>query len=823
MRPVRIALLLAAACLLNAVAARAAEPTVDYIVSFHDGIDKSQRGAWVAEHAGKVLHEFVTGNAVWVRLPAGPAAGAGALAADARVAHLEASAVGIPDLVPNDPLYPGQGHLRNAAYPDADIQAEPAWTIRHDAPNVTVAVIDDGFLLGHPDLAANFIPGYDCGNNDGNPSPDDTGSYYAHGTGVTGLLAAIGNNGIGVAGVCWNVRVMPLKHHQDHSPYYCESPATLAAVDRAVAAGVDIIVCSFHYLAAGLDVSPSSQFYRSFKAASDAGIIVVASAGNDGKDLDNPANARYPASFDFPNVVTVAMTGDGGVVSPQASAHGAATVEIAAPGSAVQSTWVDAARQPTYMPISGTSAAAPIVAGAIALIKAERPDLPWPAGVLSQLYGRAETSLINQAWVIGGRTVNLYRPLVEPDLVPPDSVGDFAITGLTDTSITLQWTEPGDDGATGLLDHFALSYIAGDRPPAPVLGVPATAGPGAIHSATIAGLPWGNHVDVTVTALDEYRNRASATIGAYLPTPMVTADVLSSFLMARTGASRDSTAIYHNAGDWEGVLTASVYPGADWLHVAPGPLHVAPGAGIGVPYTCDVSGLCAGLYTGRIGVLGALSAPFTVTLLVIAAPQAALAPAMVDFGHVARDTTLWQPVTVANRGCAPLTWSATVTPAVVGSVEPAAGVLAPGDSLSVTVRIRTGVAGPARLVVNSDDPFDAVLTSTIRWDADLSSSGAGDLAGADVPVWESFPNPLNPRTTIRFSLREAGLAELRIFDMRGAVVRTIPLGRRGPGLGSAAWDGDGDNGTPLPSGVYFCRFMLSGSCIYPALKLQVIR
>lgn len=824
MRSFSIIALLAVVCCVSGTNAPAAEPTVDYIVSFHDGIGKAGREVWVREHGGELMHDFRTGNAVWVRLPAGRATSAATMMADARVAGVEADAVGIPDLVPDDPWYPNQPHFRYTAYPDIDIQAEPAWDIRHDAPEVTVAIIDDGFLLNHPDLAGRFVPGYDCANNDSDPSPDNDGQYFAHGTGVAGLLAAIGNNGIGVAGVCWDVRVMPFKHHNDWWSTYSTLPATLAAVDRAVTAGVDMIVCSFHYLGAGVDVSPTSQFYRSFRAASDAGIIVVASAGNDGKDLDDPANARYPASFDFENVVTVAMVGVNGVVMPQVSAYGNETVEISAPGVATYSTWVDSARQPTYWPVSGTSASAPIVAGAIALVKAAHPELSYPGEVLAHLYQRAETSVANAEFVIDGRRLNLYRSLAEPDLTPPDAVGALAVTSLTNRSVTLRWTEPGDDGATGLLDHFALEYTVEGAPTIAVMDLPSPAGVGTMHSATIDGLAQGSHIDFSVTAVDEFRNRTSAPVAVVLPRPMVVADQQSAFFMARTGACRDSTLVFRNSGDWEGVLTPYLFSGEDWLTFAPDPLHVAPGDSVALGYSCDVSGLCAGFYTAQLGVTGTISAAFTVSLLVLDAPEIAIAPADLNFGEVTAGTTLSLPLTITNRGCADLNWSATIEPDGAGALRPAMGVLAPGASTEALVRILADGPGPARIVVASNDPFDAAAVATVHWGVGLPMIA---LDGRPVPfgepVWESFPNPLNPRTTVRYSLREAGDAELRIFDVRGAVVRIIPLGVQGPGVGSADWDGVDNAGRNLPSGAYFCRLVQSGRPVYPALKLNLVR
>lgn len=818
MRRSAILILLALATTLPS-SALAAPPTIDRIVRFHAGVTPAERDDWLRSAQGQILHTFSTGDAIAVRLPAATAPDLATMGKDLRIAHVEGDAVGIPDLAPNDPLYPSQAHFRDPQQLDLDIQAEQAWDLRHDASTVTVAVIDDGFLLTHPDLAGRFVAGYDCANNDNDPSPDNDGSYYAHGTGVAGLLAATGNNGVGITGVCWDVRIMPLKHHNDYSSGYSSSVATTAAVDRAVAAGVDIIVCSFHYLPAGLDVSPTGQFYRSFRAASDAGIIVVAAAGNDAKDLDDPANARYPACFDFPNVVTVAMTGDRGVVMAAASSYGNETVEMSAPGIALMSTWIDTNHQATYATISGTSGSTPLVAGGIALLKAAHPELDYPAGVLARLYERSETPAGNEAFVSGGRRLNFYRMLAEVDATAPDPVGGLSVVSATGTSVTVGWTEPGDDGNVGMLDHFLMSYVIVNESRTDVGGLPATAGLGTSHSFTVGGLPHGSQVDVSVIAVDDYRNRATATITVNLPSAVLVPANTSALVMARTGAARDSTIVIRNIGTGDAELTPYRASGGDWLQFTADPFTIAPGDSVAFPFHCRPTALCGGFYTGGIGFATLKPLVYTVSLLVFDAPAGQVTPAALDLGPVAGDATVPTTLALANPGCAPLHWSAAPSSGA-HTITPAAGTLAPGASVTLDVGVQAGGAQPLDIVVTTDDPFDGTFTVPVTWQPGSPSATPG---GNDVPVWSAQPNPFNPRTTISYTLPRAGEAALLIFDVRGALVRTLPLGATGPGNGTVAWDGCDDAGRAAPSGAYFCRLVLDGDDLYRALRLQLVR
>ena len=184
-------------------------------------------------------------------------------------------------VMPDDEYFPNQWHLYNTGQsggtPGADINAPAAWEITTGNPNIVVAVLDEGVDTDHPDLIDNIVPGYDFYDDDN--SPDPTGDD-AHGTACAGLIAAKGNNGIGVTGVAWNCKIMPVRIAGGDGFITEEEIAT--AIRWAANNGADILSNSWGaYMALPVihsaiqDVTEPGGMGREGK-----GCIVMASAGN---------------------------------------------------------------------------------------------------------------------------------------------------------------------------------------------------------------------------------------------------------------------------------------------------------------------------------------------------------------------------------------------------------------------------------------------------------------------------------------------------------------------------------------------------------------
>lgn len=287
-----------------------------------------------------------------------------------------AAAAAQPALAAPDPLLSEQWALSE---PQA-IGAREAWT-KSQGDGVIVAVLDSGVQLTHPDLAANLWRNPD--EVPGNGKDDDNNGYVddvnganiftdngnvnddeGHGTHVAGIIAARAGNGIGGSGLAPNARIMAVKVLDANRSG--NSSLLASGIHYAVDEGARILNVSINGDGTSPDLTAALHY------ATEKGATIVASAGNNSRNLD--LTPSYPASSNEPSVLTVTATDEGGGIVGFAN-RGLRSVDLAAPGEMILST----ARGSGYENRSGTSMAAPYVAGALALLSAARPDLSEPA------------------------------------------------------------------------------------------------------------------------------------------------------------------------------------------------------------------------------------------------------------------------------------------------------------------------------------------------------------------------------------------------------------------------------------------------------------
>ena len=410
------------------------------------------------------------------------------LRARADVLYAEPNYIRRPQIVPNDTRYADLYALKNSLPGGAGISAEAAWDTTTGSHSVVVGVIDSGIDIDHRDLKDNIFvnPGEIPGNgvdDEGNGFTDDVNGWDffnhdrtvfdsaaddAHGTHVAGSLGARGNNSVGVVGVNWDVQLLPIKAL---GPFGGPDSALLEAFNYAKLMrqrGVNLRVLNNSYGGQGF----SQSLGMGIKELADVGILFVAAAGNEA--LINDFLPVYPASYDLPNVISVAASTNFNQLA-DFSNRGPQSIHLVAPGQDVLSTTprgysglglVGAYTEPdgsTYSVSSGTSMASPHVAGAAALACAANPNISLEKLRAAVLFGVDQGISFTNQVITGGRlnANGTVQIALENDTTPPAQPANFRINAQIGRRLELKWNEAGDDGATARASLDEISFIDG--------------------------------------------------------------------------------------------------------------------------------------------------------------------------------------------------------------------------------------------------------------------------------------------------------------------------------------------------------------------------
>lgn len=292
----------------------------------------------------------------------------------------------------------------------SNIEIVEAWDITTGSNTVRVGVIDSG-IASHSDLNANVGVGWDFANNNSVTTDDPNG----HGTHVAGIIGAVANNGIGVPGTAWNVTLIPLQIINENGS--SSSSITIAAITYAMNNNIPIVNHSWGGYTNDSALKEAIAHYPG---------LYVCSAGNDGEDRDTHPN--YPSSFGCANMISVAncTENDSLYEGIGPSSYGRNTVHLAAPGTDITSTYLNN----QYVSFTGTSMAAPFVAGVAALIYSIRPDLS-AAEIKSLILNNVdEVESLEDKCITGGR-LNAYKA-VRAATEPQTFTGDVNSDGRSD-------------------------------------------------------------------------------------------------------------------------------------------------------------------------------------------------------------------------------------------------------------------------------------------------------------------------------------------------------------------------------------------------------
>jgi subtilisin family serine protease len=451
-------------------------------------IVRSERPLAAVAEAGWRTERLGTGVQLVVAPGVSPAAMRAWAAGIDGVAGIEPDFAIRPTAVPDDPSFTDQWGLRNTGQSGGsrggDIAAVAAWDVTTGSRSVVVAVIDSGFDYTHPDLAANAwrnpgevpgdgldndgngfvddVHGWDFANDDADPMDDD-----GHGTHVAGTIGAVGDNGVGVTGVSWQVSIMGLKFlDAEGSGSISDAIAAISYATRMRREfGVNVVATNNSW--GGADRSLALR--AAIAEGGAAGILFVTAAGNDGVNGDRRAN--YPANEDLDAVIAVTATNRSNRL-PAFATYGPVHVDLAAPGAAIRSTVPGGG----YATFSGTSMAAPHVTGTIALLATANPAASATAirgailsttRPLAALAGKTVTGgLLDVAAAVRAIRGDVPPPPPPPVVRPARDVGDtiakaYAIPRQESGAIRLAARV--GDGSLGLrdVDLYRIKLAAG--------------------------------------------------------------------------------------------------------------------------------------------------------------------------------------------------------------------------------------------------------------------------------------------------------------------------------------------------------------------------
>ena len=400
------------------------------LVRYRESAPESVRTAIPARLGTTVEREFgLLGNMQLVGLPKGLTVQQGIkrFLEQPEVLYAEPNYKVKAQAIPNDPEFSSQWGLQNTGQDGgaagADIQAPEAWDLTTGSKDVVIAVIDSGVDYTHPDLVDNIFRNDDeC---DGNGLDDDGNGYiddchgintlewnsdpmddHYHGTAVAGVIGASGDNAIGIAGVNWNVGILPCRF------FNIDGYGTLAGVIGCLdyvagmkERGVNIVATNNSWNG-GVH---SHALYDAIKMQMDRGILFITSARNIGSDNDKVL--IYPCSYDLPNIICVTSTNSSDRYA-QSSNYGRTTVHLDAPGENIYST--APADYGNYRAYDGTSMAAAFVSGVAGLVRAHLPQADWRE-VRNRILAGGD--LLYGLRTISDRRVNAYGALTCRDSV----------------------------------------------------------------------------------------------------------------------------------------------------------------------------------------------------------------------------------------------------------------------------------------------------------------------------------------------------------------------------------------------------------------------
>ena len=453
----------------------------ELLVKFRSGVDASSAQRTNSAVGARKMRRLSSLDIEQVKLPAGLSVQAAITQymQDPNVEYAEPNYLRFVESYETDPFFPDDpyfvqewGMWNTGIYAGgvsgADVKAPLAWTIARGTRDVVIAVLDSGIDYNHPDLRGNIWlnPGEVCPDgidNDSNGFVDDCQGWnfvsdtndplddIGHGTIVAGIIGAVGNDHSGVTGMMWRVQLMPLKTlDSSGAGTVAEEVAAIDYVMLMKSMGTNVRLMNASFGSATF----SNAEYTAIRDAGEAGILLIASAGNgnsEGVGINDDHTPHYPSSFGLDNIISVAATDQRDNLA-SFSNFGLSSVDVGAPGVYILSTvpigldyaLCTAAATPGYNFCNGTSFSAPFVTGLAGLLDTAYPN--FSSGQIRSTilrYVDVVPSLENRVFTSG--RINAFKAV--SSLMTPTDVTAEADEA---TSVTVTWTDnaTGEDGYT---------------------------------------------------------------------------------------------------------------------------------------------------------------------------------------------------------------------------------------------------------------------------------------------------------------------------------------------------------------------------------------
>ena len=425
----------------------------------------------------------------------------------------------------------GQTILDSAGVANVDVDGRESLAVV-SGTGVVVAVIDDGVDFSRPDLAGQawVNPGESGGGKETNNVDDDANGYIDdvngwdfchddktvhdpdddfHGTHVSGTIAAK-LDGQGIVGLAPGVKLMALKFIGDDPACGWDDQA-IAAIEYAKSFGVRISNNSWARPASAPPFGDPEDDVPLYEAIEDSGMLFVAAAGNSGQDLDNVSRPSIPASFDLPNILSVAAVDNTGQLA-SFSNYGETSVDVSAPGVSIASLIPDyGVNEAGYYYLDGTSMASPHVAAIAALVGSQTPSLlNTPTDLKKRILDTAKNVGDTGGLTLTGRVASAAAAIdhTDPTAFAPNSYAFVTGVAIGSTIKTRVRWPAGTDDLSGVASYALRQSVNGAA------------------WTTVTASTTGLYVDRSLTFSTAYRYRVRAhdragNTGAYVDGPQV--------------------------------------------------------------------------------------------------------------------------------------------------------------------------------------------------------------------------------------------------------------------------------------------------------------